>query len=634
MQVKNFLYPLLAICFVAACDKSEQWGSAQQTQSVEVSISASHSAMSRTALGDVPSDVTSGSEQPIEWSVGDKISVWAKADGDENYTLDGVTFTLSTYNSTFDDADFMATIDPMLEGTYAYHAVYPEPTAKSGTKVSYTLPSNQSGAYDPALDVMAAQATGNALVGRVDDEPTNLTWQEPQLEFNHLFHMIRIRIPEGKNLLGQPIKRLDIVFPRDVVGTAEFDVTNPSNITWSNMSNKITVEIPDESNYLDENSNYVWLYIIPGALNGEITFQAYDSYGVMSNTISTTLNKMADANRITPIALTVPKSNYDITYLDFKVHKNNLGEQLTKISLSGLTFIDADTYSQTSTISLLSDNANPQIFKVAVVGAPSSVQNSDVTITYISQHAKIEERSIPLTTESTIFEDTSINVLSSDLVAENSNIVKMVVPYLYYEDFSNAKTYANNDDGSNSLFSTSFNGVDLTENANLANWSGARCGVNEGVSARINVRTEATGMSWLGSARYCGRIDSPFIENINENKEPNVIVKFNYAITAGVKHEIYASWGYHSNTGVINGTQFGGAFSTVDGSSTIQNPMDKDVKGSGGTYSNVSESTSFTIEKCKNRQYRLAWDVYSKGNSVGNSDGWLYIDNIKVSIAN
>ena len=51
-------------------------------------------------------------------------------------------------------------------------------------------------------------------------------------------------------------------------------------------------------------------------------------------------------------------------------------------------------------------------------------------------------------------------------------------------------------------------------------------------------------------------------------------------------------------------------------------------------YSNVSESTSFTIKKCKNRQYRLAWDVYSKGNSVGNSDGWLYIDNIKVSIAN
>ena len=633
MQLRNFLLTVLAFG-LAACDKGEVANQEiKPAHPVEVAIRASHSATGRTALGDVPSGVQSGTEQPIEWSVGDKIGVWAKADGESAYAVNGAVFTLSTYNDTYDDADFMATIDPMAAGTYTYYAVYQQPSSQSGTTVSYTLPSQQSGAYDPALDVMAATATGNALVSREDDSSANVAWQEPRLSFEHLFHMIRIRIPEGKNLLGQPIKRLDIVFPQDVVGTASFDVTNPSQITWSNLSNKITVEIPNKGNYIDEDSNYVWLHIKPGTLNGTISFQAYDSYGVPSTVISTNINKSVESQRVTPIALTIPQSAYDVTYLDFTVYKNNLGEPLENISLSGLTFVDADAYSQTSTISLLSDE-NPQIFKVAVVGAPSSVQNSNVTITYQSQHAKIEDRSIPLTTAITKFEDTSINVLPSNLVAENSNIVKIVVPYLYYEDFSDAKTYANNDDGSNSLFSTSFDGVDLTENANLANWSGARCGVNTGLSARINVRTEATGINFLGSARYCGRIDSPFIENINENKEPNVIVKFNYAITAGVRHEIYASWGYHSNTGVINGTQFGGAFSTIDGSSTIQNPMNKDVKGSGGTYSNVSESTSFTIEKCKNRQYRLAWDVYSKGNSIGNSDGWLYIDNIKVSIAN
>lgn len=617
MQLRNFLLTVLAFG-LAACDKGEVANQEiKPAHPVEVAIRASHSAMGRTALGDVPSGVQSGTEQPIEWSVGDKIGVWAKADGESAYAVNGAVFTLSTYNDTYDDADFMATIDPMAAGTYSYYAVYPQPLSQSGTTVSYTLPSQQSGAYDPALDVMAATATGNALVSREDDSSANVAWQEPRLSFEHLFHMIRIRIPEGKNLLGQPIKRLDIVFPQDVVGTASFDVTNPSQITWSNLSNKITVEIPNKGNYIDEDSNYVWLHIKPGTLNGTISFQAYDSYGVPSTVISTNINKSVESQRVTPIALTIPQSAYDVTYLDFTVYKNNLGEPLENISLSGLTFVDADAYSQTSTISLLSDE-NPQIFKVAVVGAPSSVQNSNVTITYQSQHAKIEGRSIPLTTAITKFEDTSINVLPSNLVAVNSNTVNMVVPYLYFEDFSGVTSTTDNN-YEDWQWSESSGTHLASEISALPGWTGARWQLQNG---SISVSAYYGAAIGTGSIAF-GRLDSSPMVNIT--KQCNTIVRFDHegsVTTDNLSASCY--FGTSTTSGLINGganrnytypetyDSANGVFSVVTSSKLTK------------TY-NISECTSAT---------RLSWcnNITSTGHT--RRYAYLHISNIKVSIVN
>lgn len=632
MQVKNFLYPLLAICFVAACDKSEQWGSAQQTKSVEVSISASHSAMSRTALGDVPSDVTSGSEQPIEWSVGDKISVWAKADGDENYTLEGVTFTLSTYNSTFDDADFMATIDPMVEGTYAYHAVYPEPTAKSGTKVSYTLPSNQSGAYDPALDVMVAQATGNALLDRVDDEPTNLTWQEPQLEFNHLFHMIRIRIPEGKNLLGQPIKRLDIVFPRDVVGTAEFDVTNPSNITWSNMSNKITVEIPDESNYLDENSNYVWLYIIPGALNGEITFQAYDSYGVPSLPISTTLNKEANANRVTPVALMIPISSLgDITYIDIKEVANNLGEDWNTMTFSGRTFVVP--FTGTTSNELIINENDEKFYKFAICADPATLVNQSLEMVYDSPN--------------TYFAD-PVKLGSSH--TNGKYMVEKTVPYLLEEDFSRIKTeeesFGNN--GYNTGNEHEFGGVALTQ---LPDWNASRFWAKDG-TMRLNTRYQEVKIIISFKTELFGRLDTPSLSKLKDAAKVKLSVSFDAGAYPHVNsgYEIYSTYisvaTHEDSSKTINGMAEG----TKNGISSYENTRANMVKTHetievksgypedyfGQQYTSYPTNNGVIYVADVTQSTRLCFYPSSNHATGGltNCESNVYIDNIKVSIAN
>lgn len=613
MQVKNFLYPLLAICFVAACDKSEQWGSAQQTQSVEVSISASHSAMSRTALGDVPSDVTSGSEQPIEWSVGDKISVWAKADGDENYTLDGVTFTLSTYNSTFDDADFMATIDPMVEGTYAYHAVYPEPTAKSGTKVSYTLPSNQSGAYDPALDVMAAQATGNALVGRVDDEPTNLTWQEPQLEFNHLFHMIRIRIPEGKNLLGQPIKRLDIVFPRDVVGTAEFDVTNPSNITWSNMSNKITVEIPDESNYLDENSNYVWLYIKAGELSGDLKFRAYSLDGIPSQEITSSINKDFKAERVTPINLTIPESDEtaykEITFScpDNETYPNFLGENATTMYVREWPATLKPIKSQSATIS----SSGNGVFKVKFY----YLNNEDYQFNTTSNSA----------TMTVAFDSANASMSNNKYSLKlpnfgDSSETYYALPYLFYEDFANMKPECVTGDDND----TDIAGVLLdsqyftTIRDGKYGWTGSNV-IGEVGSISIKAKADR----YIGSsAYYRGRLDS---SQIPLSGSVNVAVSFDYKCSAGTVFTPNMTYGQTTEAKPIQAH----TYRIV----AIKYNYGNKVSGTEKVLSSGQTGTQiYQISNCTG-SHRLSWDVFGSGGS-GNTTEYqtLSLDNIKVSI--
>ena len=52
--------------------------------------------------------------------------------------------------------------------------------------------------------------------------------------------------------------------------------------------------------------------------------------------------------------------------------------------------------------------------------------------------------------------------------------------------------------------------------------------------------------------------------------------------------------------------------------------------------SNISNTASYTIDQCTNA-HRLAWDIYSTGtgfSTIGNSNGYCYLDNIKVSIVN
>ena len=104
-----------------------------------------------------------------------------------------------------------------------------------------------------------------------------------------------------------------------------------------------------------------------------------------------------------------------------------------------------------------------------------------------------------------------------------------------------------------------------------------------------------------------------------------VKVSFDYSIDGTRSEHIpYAAWGYHTAEGLIK---------SVNSTSTaLDAPVRTGVTGSGGDYDTIDQHEEYTIADCTGAT-RLAWDIYSSGRKTGNSNGWLYIDNIRVSIA-
>lgn len=619
MQIRNLILSILVLG-LTACSHDGLMGEFDPMKPTmcELAIRASHATMTRTELGD--GDGTFESEQEIRWSDKDRIMVWAKAEGASDYTFAATPFQLYTYNATYSSADFLATLPEMVAGTYSYYATYPEPQQVSGTQVSYTLPASQNGAYNPSLDLMVASTSGNALTAHTTGDLL-IGWEEPELSFSHLCHLIRIRIPENKNLLGRPIKRLDITFPQPVVGTATFDVTNPENtLQWTELSNKVTVLLDDDK-MIDAGQGYIWLHVKPTELNGEVTFSAYDGNGIKAHDIRTTLQKSMNAQRITPIALTIPGPYIPIIYLDLREEANHLGEPWQKITLSGLTFGDGTPSGTTSSVTVHATDVDHIVAVYPALnsdGTPdmTSVQGATLTVTYESEHAKLQNRTIqlPNTLQPTTEYTTPLNT------------IPFTVPYLFEENFDNVlgENYANLDWGSGNETGKTMDGV------NLPGWMGAAWQTTAGTSLTV---AAYIGSTWWGTATDCanGRVDSATLPLT----QSGVTITVNYMVsgkTEATQAKNSCYFGTSTNTQPVNAT-----------TKLALNLPDKQVANyeinNGGSATNINVSKTHTIAGCSSAT-RLTWccNPTSVANSITNFVSskyfYVYVDEIKVSIGN
>lgn len=631
MQIRNFIWSILALACVA-CEVDGPLVTEQPAPHYQAVLRASQQAATRTSLGE--GDGTAGSEQEIRWEVGDRLSVWAKKSGASAYTFEAATFQLATFNEVYSTADFMATIPAMTQGTYTYHAVYPVPESRTGTQVSYTLPATQSGQYDPALDVMAGTVTGNALASREGSEVA-IPNHEPELSFSHLFHLVRIRIPEGKNLLGLPIKRLDITFPQEVVGTATFDVTNPQSVTWSNLSNKITVEIP-ENQMFDAGKGYVWLHVRSTVLDGQISFVAYNEVGVISGEIAATVQKTMDAQRITPIALTIPESPLaPFTYVDFREIANNLGEDWQTMTVSGYNFLVP--FSPTTVSSKQFTPNSTKSYKVAICADPATLAGKAMQVRYESEHCLFDHAV----------------TLNSTLSTTEYNRVDIAVPYLLEEDFSGAVASNSNDTYSaKSDNNTDTKGVALS--GSLSGWNASRYQVFANKYTRIGVRyqkvaTEAT------TGRYSGRLDTPPLTKLKPGANASIRVVFDMGCYIPNK-AYYMDWfqtkywdpsnstvvtcqaGTHTNASNPiagqNQNDVAGEFTSAYTSGAMS-----DETGDTGTFTENAfphRGVSFVATGAGNTTRVCWWALTSVDPSytICNSHYYIYLDNIKIQIAN
>ncbi len=648
VHIRNYILLIFASIFLVGCSLEKSEGESVVQQPVELVIRASQGGATR-AMDNVDDVIEVGAElapaadtrtelgpvvngkQQIYWSTSetttDKIRVWAKNSADSYSALNGVEFWLKSYNYDYNTADFTnaptTRVEKMPSGTYTYYGLYPSPEAVSGTTATFTLPTTQSGGYDGSLDWMWATATGPELIYRPEMNSNSTLPPQPHLDFQHLLHLMRISVPT--NLLGRDVKRLEITFPQAVVGgTATVDVKTGA-ITWDGQqSNKLTIDLAD-GNLLNV-GGYVWAHLCSGVdLDGTISFQVYDDYGVPTQALSTTIDKTLSAGHITPVNLTIPRSKYDdVTYIEIEETANNLGEAWNTMTLSGYTFVKPFTLDTTNS-NVVTPNDTKK-YKVAIVATASSLQNGAIAASYDSPNA-IVNNSIKLP-----------QTISNNLVEVDNQ-----VPYLLFEDFSRIvieeESYGNN------TYDSSDRNQPGQSLSQLPGWSAARYWAKQG-AFRLNVRWQMVKILLSFTSTHYGRLDSVPLSALKSSANVKLKVQFDAGANVHSSSNNGAKQGSHTYISLATHTNSSNPINGVG----IGTAQDGSLSDFGTTYytSNAMASLygaddfqntypTHTVEiGSATKATRLCFYPSTTFSTEGitKAEFNVYLDNIRVSIAN
>ena len=538
-----------------------------------------------------PQSRTSVAENGLSttWCNDDQIAVWA-SNGSAN-VLNAQPFKV--FYSQGNYTEFTTDITPMGDGTFTYYATHPLPATISGTTATFPIESVQQGSFDGTNDILVAYpASGLALEN--EDAEVSLT-------FKHKMHTLRMFVPDDVEGMGEPIRRIDITFPTPVVGDVSVDYTSATApATLANGSNTVSVEIPEGlSASSEEARKYAYAIVFPATMNesDQITFTvSTDNYRSVQSFGARSLSEGGS----TPVRLTCSPDNR--TLLRFTIKDNFLGENPTKVTFTaaiGEAVADcATTFDKFGYYDL--DVTDLE----GLAGQP-------ITVTYESESA--------IVTQSLTLPNYEAGKLTK---------VDLTVPYLLYEDFSGMSAFENNT-YEFGAFNYNPSAISL-DSYGLAGWSGARIGGGANTNIRIACRYE----SGIGvAASYKGRCDSRPLSQIKEGKSVKLNVSYNYAADL---HEEMGSGGsvtFWAGTTTTSGNIKGdvGITNVVLGESVLatDGPMAK-----GSWYGNTPHTQTYTVSGCGSTT-RLSWRVgTNRGGSIaGRGYYWLYIDNVKVSIA-
>lgn len=527
-------------------------------------------AISCTQLGDgTRTTIDPDDMATTRWCSGDQLYVWATADQGATYALAAEPFTLYYFGVSYSDAVFTASINPLETNTYTYYGAYPKPLSVNGTEVTYEILAEQTGAYDGVNDVMVATPL-------VTDALQSMTPPAGSISFTHLTHAIRIRIPEDKNLLQDSIGKLVVTFPQAVVGNITFDVADTDIApTFSNGSNVVTLNFDTPVGEGD----YVWMFVNPSYISGEISFEAYSVDGYKATTITTQLDKQLAAGRVTPIALTVP-TELIYTEITLSITANNLGEDLEKITFtapSGTTFRGDQ---QTIVFEPNEDDEYTVAYYPSLYA--SSFVSSGIDISYESASA-IKK----------------VNLSLSSITEGEANILTAQVPYLLDENFSSISASSSTETSTSSL-------------AGLTGWTaGNRCEWWAGYCVALRSYSNMFGP-------YDSRMNSLPMGDCGLKSEATVTLKINFN-SDWVKNK-------SSSMGLIVGRASStGIDDTISNSSTLTLSTN-----SSASYTNVVTPRSVEVSNFTSTQF-IAWKTSGANGSYFNYDP-VYIDDVKVQI--
>lgn len=607
-----FVLAALAAAYITGCSAGKGAVEAPPAGSVYVRAvqeAARPEPSSRTYIGGEALD-------RVFWSELDEIGLyWRPSSGGDALS----SHTFGCYRIYPDEALFSATIPEMSPGEYVYYGAYPVPQSVSGTSVTYTLPSLQDGTYEMQDADIRESNTHSSYAGNCDfmlAVPVTagaLSAEEtPSFRFYHQCHVMRIQVPTGRNRWGANIEKLRVQFPSDVVGTLTMDLTDPfaaprltngGNTVWAELK-KPLAEFPED----DPDGSYVWLFLCPGAIDGTVTFTAYDENGRQSESIGVRMSKTLEAGRITPVNLTVPQE-LPLTWIDFSIADNNLGEDPNRFTVKapeGGRFRNG-----TDTCSFVTNAENK--YSLAFYNEYDDLDNGailkdgDFTFTYDSENAVVSERR-----------------RIGDFVPGGRTAVALTVPYLLYEDFSG-------------IGGVDWNGstVDLG-GYGLGGWSASRFGLQANTAAAIS--------AYLGSSAVMpdpdsgdnkrGRMDTPLLSGLKEGASVTLDVSFDIGGTREKGTNFFGQAYVYSRYAFGSDTRTG----PVEYTNGIENTVvAEEDAGTDGSYTNLPiHKAGIEVPGCTNR-HRLSWRTsyrieYSGASTITGKTVYVYIDNVKVSI--
>ena len=565
-----------------------------------------------------------------DWVAGDELAVWAR-NSSGSYFLSNQIF--KTYGLDGQRGFFTSTLDSaMPEDDYTYYCCYPVPVSVNGTKVTFDVPAVQDGKASGGADIMIATPVQHAALTPVPDPEDH---SGMSMTMNRMMHQFRFYIPADNAVIGnEKITKIVLTFPRDVVGKATMDLTDPTSASvLSEGTSKITMNLSaplQASSALD--TYYACMVMNPTAFDaGEsVRVQAYTSSMIAQVDPIDLCARDFQAGHSTPVKLKV-KAITDYPYqISFTVSANNLGEKPNSITL-------------TAPQSCIWEGHGSNVFTYAPgrkieVGEKITLRFEDeagyrafsgqsITVLYDSDNAL-----------------TNQTVKISDLSSVNSANVSLTVPYLFYEDFSSISSFSDgHDNPSTGIASDTY--VGITDNIGtltsaLNGWTGVRVGGQSGTAVRICCRYQNVAKG----AYYKGQLYAPPISTIKDGKDVNISVSFRYggnSTNSKAKPVMY--FGVNSLnplvnpddadliSGVITGAGYGNKIPATLSPVVVSG---EELPNSGGSYTSFTGTKQVTIQRFDNN-LRMAWFVTSTDSRLfTNSNSWLYLDDIKVQIAN
>lgn len=605
-----------AACMLSSCNDDLHVSLPSKPRKIEVGILAG-GAQTRTEM--LPNGLSA------TWTDGDRLSVWAKTTAG-SFALSNQVFDV--YGHDAGRGFFTSTLDAaMPETDYTYYCCYPVPVSANGTKVTFDLPSEQDGKASGGADIMIATPVRHGALLPIADPDDH---SGMSMVMNRMMHQFRFWLPEGYNPMAEDIEEIVVTMPQEIAGVVSADVSDPSaglSLVKGTNTLRLALADPIGESASFETASFACAAVLP--FKGTYTESDYMELVLYSQTYKATLEPVSLAGRTfapghsTPVML-LPKSVDEYYRLSMKVGENHIGEGLDNVTI---LFNGTPWYSYSNT----EDEAYGNFTHVAeALGAEgkeaydlilSSITSGTATYIYETEHALVNR---PLTPDMMTYDGNRIELDLGD------------VPYLLYEDFTDASVTAHDDVYTPGLNSdTNLKGYLLDGYMPWDGWNAARFSILEGDCVRINCRYQSG--SWV-VGRYCGRLDTPALKYLKEGVSVNVRVEFDEAfdVPAGYNRDDSTTpmAKYHvgthtrSQTSAINGQNS----NDLSGEATILYTSglhaDEDVS--------VLNPASLTISSV-GPATRIVWFVDTDRTTsviAANAVYYLYLDNIRVYIDN